>query len=155
MPPALTHYEFRLKVCCICLNESGKKPDRKISKFEEEYICQNIILGYSSEDCFLPIGICDTCHFRIIQDKKDVNCSIKVSESYNLIKRTTRSVALEQEGVCSCIICQRGKLCGLELRRYFTILQFSSICTLYNVPVIFMLNFQRLHFLFKNTIVKY
>lgn len=119
MPPLLTHYEFRLKVCCICLNESGKKPGRKISKREEEYICHNIILGYSSEDSLLPIGICDTCHFRLIQDRNDENCRIKVSESYHLIKRTTRAVASEQEGICSCIICQRGKLSSFELKRYF------------------------------------
>lgn len=120
MPPALTHSELRLKVCAICMNQCGKKPDRKLSKHEEEYICQNIILGFSSEDMLLPCGICDTCHFGLIKDKKEEVSSIQASEAYQLVKRATRSCISEQEGVCSCIVCQRGKMYGLELRRYYS-----------------------------------
>ena len=119
IPPALTHSGLRLKVCWICLNECGKKPCRKISKKEENYICRIIILGYSSQDRLLPIGICDTCHLHLIQDRKNGICRIEASGSYNLIKRTTRSVVAEHERICtwSCIVCKRGQLNGLELKR--------------------------------------
>ena len=114
----LTHNQLRLKVCVVCFNESGKKATRDLITSEEDYIKENIIIGYSSDDLFLPGRLCENCHFSLLKDRKKAISEIQPSETYQQIKRSTRSSILNVEKEdCDCIVCERGRLYGLELRR--------------------------------------
>ena len=121
-----SHEQLREKVCAVCYCRSGSKATKMVTERLEVVIKNLVFSEYSRTDEKFPSGLCLTCLFTLNDQVKGENTKHKNKEPRQLllpdpevyeteIRRLTRSTS---EAICQCMICEVGRLNGLEWRRF-------------------------------------
>ena len=131
---ALTHDENRAKVCAVCYCKSGSKATRKVSDQHEAAIKDLVFEGYNKNDSKFPSGLCDTCHFSLLDNVAGYSLKNKKSPPRLLILPDTETYEIQLQRVtrgnsassCQCIICDVARLNGIQWKQFVSECRKSS-----------------------------